>query len=201
MPPSLHRVPWVGSPASPVQWGTPTPPRPSLGLRLPSASGTCAPRPSFAPNGRASVTLARPGPNYRWATRTLHAGDEEASQVPGGPMYARPVLRPRSADPPGALSGIGVAYHLNEGVGHDHVSISGLNHAARVLAVYASRLSFPSPVVRPRKTRYRPGASLNRAGLSPAGSLRSVSLNCFPSSDPPFPGFAWRTVSRVRGRR
>jgi hypothetical protein len=47
------------------------------------------------------------------------------------------------------------------------ISLSKLNHAALVLAVYASQLSFPLlAVVRPRKTRFRLVASLYRAGVT-----------------------------------
>ena len=89
---------------------------------------------------------------------------------------------------------VGVACRTSDSVGLGHMLISGLNHAARVLAVYASSLLLSGHPLQ-RKTRYRPGASLGRTGLSPAGSLRKVST-ILPTSLPPFPGFAWRTRSR-----
>jgi hypothetical protein len=54
-------------------------------------------------------------------------------------------------------------------------AISGLNHAACTLAVYASRPRLPVCCLRPRKTRSRLVAHLGRAGLEPAGSHREVS--------------------------
>ena len=52
--------------------------------------------------------------------------------------------------------------------------ISRLYHAALALAVYASR---PGSLQVSRKTRFRLVASLYRAGLSPAGLLRKVSMS------------------------
>ena len=52
------------------------------------------------------------------------------------------------------------------------IFVSGLNHTACSLAVYASRLSFsPTGIVQPRKTRFRLVVNLCRAGLAPARSL------------------------------
>jgi len=64
--------------------------------------------------------------------------------------------------------------------------ISGLNHTARSLAVYASQGGLPH-----RHARLASGwlASLFRAGLA----TRWVPTKGFRSSRPPFPGFAWRT--------
>ena len=66
------------------------------------------------------------------------------------------------------------------------ILISGLNHTACTLAVYASQGGLLH-----RHARLASGwlASLIRAGLS----TRRVPMKGFRSSHPPFPGFAWRT--------
>src|SRR5262249_40142205 len=64
--------------------------------------------------------------------------------------------------------------------------ISGLNHMARSLAVYASQGGLPH-----RHARLASGwlASLVRAGVA----TRWVPMKGFRSFHPPSPGFAWRT--------
>ena len=57
-----------------------------------------------------------------------------------------------------------------EGVGSRHIPLSGLYHAARTLAVYASRPRSPVYCLRPRKTRFRLVAHLGRTGLVTARS-------------------------------
>lgn len=66
-------------------------------------------------------------------------------------------------------------------------SISGLNHAARTLAVYASRQGSL-----PTRARLAPGwrVCLGRTGFPPARFLREVSEFCFFL--PPLPDFSWR---------
>ena len=104
-----------------------------------------------------------------------HAGDGEISQGSQGslarvPRSTTPAKPPRRA--------LGRARPSNASVlpsGNVSPSafaerqISRLNHAAHVLAVYASQPRSPVTPVRPRKTRFRLGASLVRGGVEPAG--------------------------------
>lgn len=105
---------------------------------MPSASGTCA-RGFVRSNGPSlsDCPPAWPG-SPLGLTRLLSAGDEKISQVPGGTLHARPALRPRPGVSVRRFDGYAVACRQQEGVGPNHKPISGLNHAARVLAVYAS---------------------------------------------------------------
>jgi len=45
------------------------------------------------------------------------------------------------------------------------IDLTRLNHTAFALVVYASQLSSPAGIVRPRKTDFRLVANLYRAGL------------------------------------
>jgi hypothetical protein len=70
----------------------------------------------------------------------LWGGDDRVSQVPGEP----PRVRAELFDPGGAgrtrpLGCAGAAFHLSDGVGPRDAMVSGLNHTARELAVYASQ--------------------------------------------------------------
>jgi hypothetical protein len=78
-----------------------------------------------------------------------------------------------------------------------NLGLSGLSHAACMLAVYASRLGCPSP----RKTRYRPaGPALAGRDSHPLGSDADFQGDIgflLPIS----PGFAWRNArARARAR-
>jgi hypothetical protein len=59
-----------------------------------------------------------------------------------------------------ALQHLGIAFRCYYGVGSND-DISGLYHTVYTLAVYASQ---PGSTSGPRKTRFRLGASLDRAG-------------------------------------
>ena len=114
-------------------------------------------------------------------------GDDRSSQVPGEPRYERALLFD-----PGGTSALG---HCRASVLSSAKSttstptmssISGLNHTAHSLAVYASQGGLPH-----HHARLASGwlASLIRAGVA----TRWVPLKGFRFIHPPFPGFAWRT--------
>ncbi len=96
------------------------------------------------------------------------------SQVPGQPSCARPALGPRGGLTRQALTARRCCLRLQNSVGPSQFVFSRLNHAALALAVYASR---PGLLQDSRKTRFRLGASLYRAGSRPAGLLRKVSMS------------------------
>ncbi len=66
------------------------------------------------------------------------AGSTGASQVPAKPLLTCRVLRPRGASAPDRFWRFGIAFHLFDSVGHPNSQISRLDHAACMLAVYAS---------------------------------------------------------------
>ena len=83
-----------------------------------------------------------------------------------------------------------VAFRQTEGVGLHDATITGLNHTAYALAVYASQLRSPAPT---QDSLPAGDHDLGRSGLSPAGLQRRF---LFSSSRPPSPGLSWRT--RIR---
>jgi hypothetical protein len=89
VPPSLHGVPRVGSPASSVLQSTPTSCRPSRVTSFPSLCGTAAaPWVSF-PQTQGAIA-AGPGVVNRNPQHRLIDGDDRTSQVPGGPTMNVP---------------------------------------------------------------------------------------------------------------
>src|ERR1700691_189819 len=121
--------------------------------------GTPKPRRSSSPHFVSSLG-GTPAP-----TAAGHRGSDGGSQVPGDPLCTCPALRPRWTSVPGpcasSRSSTLVLPSANcNGVG-SHDDISGLHHTAYTLAVYASQ---PGSTSGPRKTRFRLGASLVRAG-------------------------------------
>ena len=173
--PLLGGVPRVGSPAS------------SLLLR----------HSDFPAPPLRSLALCSAVPRFR--------GGVGISQVPGEPSHACPALRPRR-DPlhqairAMPLSGCGdVAFRHPEGVGSRDLPISGLNHTACMLTVYASRPRLPVCCLRPRKTRFRLVAHLGRAGIEPAGFFGEVSalVRYVIASSSPRLGLAHRESGEV----
>src|SRR4051794_16755984 len=144
-------------------------------LSLRSYCGTPTPHRSSSPHFVSSCG-GTPAP-----TAVGHRGSDRASQVPGDPSCTCPALRPRRTSVPGpcavlrsSTSVLPSAYCNGVGSSDD---ISGLHHTACTLAIYASQ---PGSTSGPRKTRFRLGASLDRAGddLSrPAEIHREVSVS------------------------
>lgn len=135
----------------------------------------------------------------------LARGGDETSQVPGAPLCARaPLFDPGGASAPMIVGRSGAAFRCLNGVGLHVLSLSGLNHAAHALAVYASR---PSS----RTSRARLASGWRSAFAGQLGSSdhedhqapKEVSATFIRSSLPPPPGFSWRTqpFSACRERR
>ncbi len=76
--------------------------------------------------------------------------------------FCDPDLPPAS----GHLGARDTAFRLVHDVGHGNLDLTRLNHAAHMLAVYASQCRLPET---PRKTRFQLVASLCWAGLHPPG--------------------------------
>jgi hypothetical protein len=131
---------------------------------LSSCSPPLADRPGFPGHGdfyaRASdglVTLPAAGYDYggRWAAPPAGlspagtAASLAAPQVPGEPLRTCPALRPRRDRWPRPVRVVPYSWHSDiafrcfDGVGSHHSLLSGLNHAACTLAVYASRPRSP----------------------------------------------------------
>lgn len=141
--PSLRRVPWgrfpgiigtmSGSDSSPPI------PRPSVAL------GFWYLRPELlslhgAPPGGSSP---QPGFSSRMPLAFLCEGDEEVSQVPGQPLCACPVLRPRQ-DPRTQPLGPRVSLSVLLTTSAPALALSWLNSAAHTLPVYASPSGRPA---------------------------------------------------------
>jgi len=140
--------------------GTPTPHRSSSPHFVSSFGGTPAP------------------------TAAGHRGSNGASQVPGDPSSTCPALRPRWTSVPGPCASSRSSTSVLPSAcckrRRLHNDISELHHTACTLAVYASQ---PGSTSGPRKTRFRLGANLGRAGddvlasrWDPSRSFRSDPL-------------------------
>ena len=128
-----------------------------------------------------------PGVVHRNPHTGLIDGDGRTSQVPGGPHYERALLFD-----PGGIFALGRyrASMLPSAFTTASASaisiISGLNHTARSLAVYASQGELPH--------HYARLASGWLASLSGRELVtRWVPKKGFRLFHSPFPGFAWRT--------
>ncbi len=127
-----------GSPASPVLWPTPIPPRPSRRLRLPSPSGTFR-RTLVRSLGR----RARAGQGQVHGLRRTHVRypRKEMKRPPrflGDPMPACPVLRPRRVQHVRPYDVLLSPSALTTTSAPTKLFISGLDRTAYRLAVYAS---------------------------------------------------------------
>ncbi len=87
----------------------------------------------------------------------------------------------------GHLGARDAAFRLVHDVGQGNLDLTRLNHAAHMLAVYASQRRLPET---PRKTRFQLVASLCWAGFHPPGPNERFPVTSWPS---PFPKLAWRT--------
>ena len=147
---------------------------PTAPLRLPntrlaplwSPLGSAIPRCAASSLRRARDT-AHAGPGLRHPAPASGSirGSAGVSQVPGRSCLARRTLRPRWGRAGRLCASSPVAFRLMDSLGPTTNNISRLNRAAHVLRClrFAARVA---PV--PRKTRFRPVASLSRAGFSPA---------------------------------
>ena len=99
------------------------------------------------------------------------------------PRSATPTCLPRQA----ILVARDAAFRLVHDVGQGNLDLTRLNHAAHMLAVYASQRWLPET---PRKTRFQLVASLCWAGFHPPGPIERFPVTSWPS---PFPKLAWRT--------
>jgi len=135
--------PRVGSPASPVLWGVPTPCRPSRRTSLPS----------FGDTTRASAVCSqRPRTQRPWASGVGHpvlrpglvGGGDRVSQVPGRPVCVCRVLRPRRDRSVRPLRRIDAAPApaKNEGSPRPNFDFGAQWHGLRI-AVYASQRGLP----------------------------------------------------------
>jgi hypothetical protein len=187
VPPSLHGVPRDGSPASSVIQSTPTSCRPSRVTSFPSLRGTAAaPWVSF-PQTQGATTAGQ-GLLTGLPHTGFIGGDDRTSQVPGGPRYERALFFD-----PGGIFALGRyrASMLPSAFTTASASaisiISGLNHTARSLAVYASQGELPH-----HHARLASGWLASLSGRELA--TRWVPTKGFRLFHSPFPGFAWRTV-------
>jgi hypothetical protein len=152
-------------------------------MHLPGQASVCQPSPPvpcraslFAP---AAATRCFTTGQAIWYAGGPHApalfhGMHGISQVPGQPSCARPALGPRGGLARQARAARRCCQRFQNNGGPSQFVFSRLNHAALALAVYASR---PGLLQDSRKTRFRLGASLFRAGSRPAGLLRKVSMS------------------------
>ena len=124
----------------------------------------------------------------------------ERRDLPGSctvPSRTCSALRPRRTSPLKPITmGAVLPSLLRTRSAPPHSNLSGLNHTACSLAVYASQLGLLRST--PRKTRFSLTATLGEAGLEPAGLFSKVSLSDLNSFrfDPPSPGLSWRTRQR-----
>ena len=108
-------------------------------------------------------------------------------------MHACPALRPRWDLRARPLRRVDVAFRQLDDVGSHDSLISGLNHTAYMLAVYASQPGLPH--VHARLASGWWPASTERECL-PAGLQREVSSCCYTSSSSP--RLTWRTQFLTR---
>jgi len=136
------------------------------------------------------------------AARPLFRVHEEAARSPRflGCLCARALLSdPGRASRPMILGPFGAAFRRDNGVGLCGLFLSGLNHTARALAVYASWAR--SPVLStqdslPAGDQPLPGGSHFSRQAPPGGFCDD---HPFISSLPPPPGLSWRTVPETPG--
>ena len=128
------------SPASSVLWNAPTPDRSSRRASFPSLAGTIHARVlrSFRRHGR-----RRKAGGFAHAplspVRLFSNGNDRASQVPGEPLCACPVLRPRRDLHTRPLRRVDTAFRFWNSVGSRNSLLSRLNSTAHTPAVYASQ--------------------------------------------------------------
>ncbi len=118
----------------------------------------------------------------------IERGEIRPSQVPGGPPCMRaPLCDPDLSPASGHLGARDAAFRLVHDVGQGNLDLTGLNHAAHMLAVYASAAS----VTRNATQDSLPaGGQPLLGGVHPPGPIERFPVTSWPS---PFPKLAWRT--------
>jgi hypothetical protein len=146
VPPSLRRVPRNGSPASTVLWGAPTPHRPSRPASMSRGDTTVAsvirsPRPRTRCRGPGSCWFRSPHPKSTVET----SGSLRFLGNPNGhcPCSSTPVGPAAFYGTKCSATDTAPAYVHDEG--SRRFQLSGLNHTALGLAVYASQGKSPDP--------------------------------------------------------
>jgi hypothetical protein len=156
-------------------------------LRLPSLAGTTR-HGRFAPlggpwstGGQGFLPLAPLSP-----MRLFPNGNDRASQVPGEPLWACPVLRPRRDLRARPLRRVGAAFRFSYSVGsRNFASFEARWHGPPTRCLrFAGRITPP-----PRKTRFRLLATLCRTGCCLLQGPNERFQPCLTTSHPPFPSF------------
>src|SRR6266545_3723736 len=201
-PPSLHRIA-PGRLLRLLRYYGDAPRPCRLSHRASSPPGSTTPRASgFAPTGKETLSptgqellfLRCPRPDSpRWRRQGVPGSWET-------PMPACPALRPRwnlSARP--FTRRLGTAFRISAIPSASTTApISGLNHAAYELAVYASQCWSPNTT---QDSLPAGGQPLPGGSQYPLGLTRRFP-RCLPllTSLPPSPGLTWRTAPRERAR-
>ena len=180
---SLGRFPHFVGHIEELRLPTPVPGhfgRPSCARYHPCARCSLLPSASAPLEAEGCVRIPSPGCFYEWR--------RGASQVPGEPLHPAPCSRTTVGPSHLAQAMRRCCRRTARGRRPPTTStFSRLNRTALMLAVYASRPHSSSDT---RKTRFRLLARLCRAGFFRLPG----SIERFPHSLPPFPGFAWRDV-------
>lgn len=184
----------VGSPASPVLRGAPTPCRPFRLAPVPLAGRYRYALASSLPWDQA---LRPTGQGFGEPVSPLRCPSRKRQGLPGssGTPCAHALFSdPGGTSAPGHSSASVLPSALSTASAPTINPLSGLHHTAWTLAVYASPPGLPGQ----RKTRFRLLAKLCRAGFRlPAGFQYRVSAMI--TSRPPCRGLSWRTErARVR---
>jgi hypothetical protein len=123
---------------------------------------------SFAPDV-AACGIVGPGVGYPVSPPGFFRGDDRISQVPGEPPFPfAHVLRPRPVSVPDPLRDACVAPAMLTTKAPTTKTLSRLNSMAFGLAVYVSRLGYPSP----RKTGFQVLVRLSWVGFHTQGSAK-----------------------------
>ncbi len=188
--------PGESSPVSALLWAAPNPERPSRLATVAPRSAVPRVHSLFAPT---AAECCRHGPGLF----TGLPSPDFPEETPGPPRFPGD-LRVRAllsgpAGPPRQvqLQRFGIAFHHSQRCRPlRDMQLSGLNHTAHTLAVYASQPGSP-----PDHARLASGwwTNLVRAGLATRRVPQKVSANSdhARSSLPPSPSFAWRKGTSV----
>jgi hypothetical protein len=146
--------------------------RTTLPPRFVSFAEQVPPPPVFRSRARRAPIALGPGLFSGFPNRLFDVESYGPPRFLGGPLCACPALRPRWERRAGPLSQrAAAAFRSFQDVGSHKSAFEAQSHGLHTRCLrFAARVT-PAP----RKTRFRMGASLSRAGFSPARSLREVS--------------------------